>query len=88
MASDVIRSRADFFRVLDEALKGILDRLTKVPNLGAYQIIENELDAMKRWTANGRTPTQDERDRVDIGVITIRELEPAGTDEDQEDPPL
>jgi hypothetical protein len=82
MASDIIKSREDFFRVLDEALAQILERLKKMPNFDPYQMIENELDAMKRWTAGGRTPTEQEREWVDIGVITIRELEPAETGED------
>jgi len=36
-----------------------------------------QLDAMLRWSANDRTPTKDERQRVTIGTVAVRELEPA-----------
>jgi hypothetical protein len=77
MGSQVIQSRADFFRILDEALKEVAVRIPKIPGFEPLESIELQLDAMKRWTVNGRVPTEDERHWVDIGVITIRELEPA-----------
>jgi hypothetical protein len=34
-----------------------------------------QLDAMKRWTANGRNPTRDERRSISINLIVSRELQ-------------
>jgi hypothetical protein len=84
MASDLIRSRNDFHRVLDEALAMVRARIEKVPAYGVYRQIEQELQAMKRWTANDRAPTEDERREITLGPIAIRELEPAETPDDQD----
>jgi len=82
MGSDIIKSRDDFFRVLDDALKKIADRVIKDPSFEPFGAIENQLDAMKRWTAGGREPSEAERQWVDIGVISIRDLEPSETVEE------
>jgi hypothetical protein len=71
-----ITSRADFQRALDEALHEIGDLVKKAPKLAPYEEIEMQLDAMKRWTANGREPTKDERTSITIGLLVIRELDP------------
>jgi hypothetical protein len=84
MSSEVIQSRADFHRVLSVAVRQLSDRMRKTPRFAPYENIELQLDAMRRWTADGRTPTEDERQSIDIGLIAVRELEPADTDEDEE----
>ena len=38
-----------------------------------------QLDAIRRWTDNGRDPTIDERKSITIGMILVRELESAPT---------
>src|SRR5260221_14024460 len=84
MASDVIKNRQDFQRVLDETIRMVGDRIRKLPKFQPYENIEYQLDKMWRWTVNGRTPTADELKQIDIGLIAVRELEPMKeTDEDQ-----
>jgi len=83
MASDVIQSRADFHRVLQEAMKQVGDRIRKQPKLQLWEEIEFQLDAMWRWTQNDRTPTEDERKQISIGLIVIRDMEPIDDPDDQ-----
>lgn len=84
MGSEVIQSRDDFFRVLDETIKMASDRVRKSPKFLPYQDIEFQLDKMWRWTRDGRAPTEEERHSTDLGVIAIREIEPVDTPEDQD----
>jgi hypothetical protein len=71
-----ITSRHDFQLALDEALVKIGELVRHAPKFQPYQEIEIQLDAMKRWTANGREPTEDERKSINIGLTIIRELDP------------
>ncbi len=84
MGSDVIKSRSDFFRILGVTQKAVGDLLRKVPKSETYEMLELQLDAMWRWTAGDRTPTEEERNSIDIGLLAVRELEPANDDEEQE----
>jgi hypothetical protein len=85
MASDVIQSRQDFHRVLQDAIRQVGDRIKKVQGKsGALDEIEFQLDAMWRWTVDDRTPTEDERKEISVGLIAVRELEPVDTPEEQE----
>ncbi len=71
-----IQSRAEFFDVLDRTLDDARRRLAATPRLPAYQSLVAQLEAMKAWTANGREPTPDERGKIRIGLLAIRELDP------------
>jgi hypothetical protein len=84
MASDLINSRADFFRVLDESIQIVEQRLRRAAHPWPYDNIERQLTAMKAWTANGRAPIDSERESIDVGLIALRELEPVDTVEDEE----
>ncbi len=70
-----INSRTDFFQVLGETLTQART-LQQGPAGGFYKQFEVELVAMQEWTANGRTPTLEERKRITIGLIASREIEP------------
>ncbi len=76
-----INSRADFFRVVDEALDMTADRLSQTV-FAPLASIARQLEAIKAWTAGGREPTLDERRKVSIGLIATRELEPAASADD------
>jgi len=76
-----IDSRADFFQLLDECIQLHGRILSSSPQSFALQSIGNQLAAMRRITDQGRTPTDDERTRFNMGLIAARELEPADTDE-------
>ncbi len=71
-----ISSRADFQLALDDAFVAIREWIAKAPRFQTYQEIEVQLGAMKRWTANGRAPTEDERKSITIGPLVLRELDP------------
>ncbi len=76
-----ITSRVDFFRALDEAVRETNDRLAHEPNHPHLEAILVQLDNIKRWTADGREPTEDERYSTTIGQVLFRELESGPTDE-------
>jgi hypothetical protein len=81
MARMFINSRGDFHSVLDQTLAEARGLAAETPGYAPMKIIVRQLEAMKAWTAGGRTPTPEERQRVDIGVIAVRELEPTETPE-------
>ena len=72
-----INSRADFHRVLREALDATQRNLSKQPNYAVMQRVHTELESMKKWTENGREPSKSERKSVDVGLIAAREFENA-----------
>jgi hypothetical protein len=77
-----INSKIDYHRVLNEATIFVrtLERNPHGTSHGtshAIQRIQKELGAMKRWTANGRTPTDVERYSIDIGLTAVREFDGA-----------
>lgn len=70
-----INSRADFQAVLDRA---IADGKVLLIDRSADETIDavvRQLEAVKARSANGRTPTKEERESIDIGVRVSRELE-------------
>ena len=75
-----INSRADFQRMLDEA-REITRRMLKVSMDPTIKVIDTQLDAMQRWTANDREPTADERKTISVGVIAARSLDAEWTDD-------
>ena len=71
-----IRSRKDFQAALAEAIGVVAELVRAAPRFEPYLEIEMQLDAMRRWTADGREPLPDERKSVTIGLVIIRELDP------------
>lgn len=76
MSAWYIKTRAEFFEVLDRALAETKRRRAASPNFPPYQMIERQLEAMKQWTASGRPPTPDEQKMINIGLIAVREIDP------------
>jgi hypothetical protein len=72
---DDINSRKDFFRALSEAQRKVSDALKRMPRDGTLQSTKLQLDAVANWTANGRTPTPEERESTDMGLRMYREFE-------------
>ena len=72
-----IDSRIDYQRVLREAMDIVRGILARTPENGTMQHIDKELDAMRRWTENGREPSHTERSRIDVGLVAVRELSEA-----------
>jgi hypothetical protein len=79
-----LNSRADFFRVLAKALDTARRGLAIEPRSRTTQIALRQLEAMQAWTANGRAPTADEQNRIDVGVLAGRELSDTGRPETEE----
>ncbi len=78
-----IASREDFFRVLSQARAVVKKQLDGAPGDVVFMAIGQQLDAMQEWTADGRTPSEEERARVCIGVIGVRELDGSPNEEVQ-----
>jgi hypothetical protein len=72
-----IQTRADFFDVLEQTRVEVDVIAARGPGFGPLQSVADQLAKMKSQTANGRMPTEDERDAITIGLIAVRELEPA-----------
>ena len=76
-----IDSRVAYHRVLGEAL-GLVQRImTQRPDDEMMQLIFEELNAMRRWSADGRVPTDDERGSINVGLVAVRELSEATGEE-------
>ena len=72
-----LRKRKDFFEVLDETRREAEALAQQMRGFQPMRSIADQLAAMQTMTAGGRTPTEDERDSISIGLIAVRELEPA-----------
>lgn len=75
-----LTNRADFFEVLEKTLVEVSGIAANGPGFGPTKDIADQLAIMKAQTANGRNPTEDERDAITIGLIAVRELEPASSE--------
>lgn len=73
-----ILTTADFRADLEVTLQLARERCASVPDYEVYQRSLMELEALREWTAGGRTPKVEERKRIDIGLVAMRELEPPG----------
>jgi hypothetical protein len=69
-----IASRDDFFRVLAEVQEFMRRLLGYSPDEPTLRSIAGQLEAMRRWTAEGRTPRPEERRSLDFGARGAREL--------------
>jgi hypothetical protein len=69
-----ISSREAFHRVLAETTVIVQGILAQRPEDSTMQRLYEELEAMKRWSNDGREPTDGERGSIDVGLIAAREL--------------
>ena len=72
---DAINSRADFFHLLQIAQAHVVSTLQKRPNDPTLNSVKQQLDAIQTWTANGRHPLKEERERIRMGYQMYREFE-------------
>jgi hypothetical protein len=61
--------------VLDLAKKMTEEKLHDVPSSSIYLHALAQIDFIKRVLMQGRAPTQEERDFIDIGLMAIKELD-------------
>jgi site-specific recombinase XerD len=72
---DRINSRREFFSELAIAQASCRLLIEKYPEDATLVSVRLQLDAISQWTDNGRTPTADERESIDMGIRVFREYE-------------
>jgi hydrogenase maturation factor len=77
MAAWYIKTRAEFFEVLERTIATARQRAAASP-LWAHASILAQLEAMRDWTKGGRAPLAEERARITMGFIAVREFEAEG----------
>jgi hypothetical protein len=70
-----IDNRADFDALLNKATSDGKQLLAKRPGDQTIEVIIRQLEAVATWCAGGRTPSEDERESIDIAVRASREFE-------------
>jgi hypothetical protein len=66
----------EFRRQLAETQAAVDAYLRRVPNWHLGTQVVPQLAALELWTRNGRHPSKRERDRINLGLLTVREIEP------------
>lgn len=61
--------------MLAEAIELARQLVERSNGFEVYAVILRQLEAMSSWTADGRVPTPEERDSIDVGLIAVRELD-------------
>lgn len=72
-----LNNRKDFLRILAHAIAQIDAFAAREPAYPVWQELLQQLRAMRQWTANCSDPKPDQLQRISIGLIAARELEPA-----------
>jgi len=72
-----IDSNAAYRQMLADATEIARRILGRTPENATMQRIGKQLDAMKRWSDNGRKPTDGERRSIDVGLVAAREFSDA-----------
>ncbi|MEY4575988.1 MAG: hypothetical protein RL701_691 [Pseudomonadota bacterium] len=79
-----IDSHAEFQQTLQKALATALHGRAVQPHSPVTINVARQLEAMRQWTANGRSPTEDEQSQIDVGLVASRELSDTGRQETEE----
>lgn len=80
MKPPLITTKAKFREVLGQALAKGTEYAAAVPDDPFQEGILNQLRFMGQFLSEGRTPTYDERQEINIGVIAMRTLEDTDPD--------
>ncbi|MBW2454714.1 MAG: hypothetical protein JRI68_09390 [Deltaproteobacteria bacterium] len=75
-----LTSRDEFHAKLAEMLAEVGRLISERPKNEVLDTIEIQLDAMRRWTADGRTPTKEDRAWPELGPISFTQLDPKQED--------
>jgi ankyrin repeat protein len=68
-------ANASFQEELSEALAIVTKLNERFSGYSVYESIRRQLEALTQWTANGRRPTPQEEQSINVGVIAVRELD-------------
>jgi hypothetical protein len=77
MKTPELNNRDDFFRMLESTTAEIDGLVAREPAYPVWGLLQRQLHAMRMWSADGLTPTPEQRERVWIGLAAERELAPA-----------
>jgi hypothetical protein len=69
-----IESQAEFHSVLHKAIDDGKALLDTRPSDDTIETIVRQLEAIATWSQDGREPSKDERESIDIGARASREL--------------
>lgn len=69
-----LKSFEEFDRLLETTRAEIEKLYGADPMDAAVDSVRAQLDALHGWTRGGRCPSQDEKDRLNFGMIASREL--------------
>ncbi|MEZ4390645.1 MAG: hypothetical protein R3A48_06075 [Polyangiales bacterium] len=70
-----ITSRDEFFVTLERTHARLAEESARTPEYDLWPLMLRQLDAMREWTAGGREPSAEERERVTVGTLAARELD-------------
>lgn len=70
-----VHSRADFFRVLDEAILETSQKIAANPDWAILEVCMQQLMFMRGTTSGGRKPLFEERTKITLGTMLSREME-------------
>jgi hypothetical protein len=70
-----LRTFEEFDALLAYARAQVQKMAEAEPGDGAIASVKRQLDAVYGWTRGGRCPAQDEKDRLNFGLIASRELD-------------
>jgi hypothetical protein len=70
----VIKDRQEFDKYLPDAQAKLNQLIQKVGPDPVLVAVLRQLDAIAQWTANGQNMTQQEKDRIVMGLQAVREM--------------
>jgi hypothetical protein len=70
-----LTSFAQFDRLLDATRAEVARIFLAEPDDGAIISVQRQLEALHRWTRDGRCPSQAEKDQLNFGQIASRALD-------------
>jgi hypothetical protein len=73
--ADPVHSSAEFQRRLAEALEKVSALLAQHAGERELRSIHLQLEALAGWTAGGQKPTQEQKDRLNFGLLASRHLD-------------
>lgn len=71
---------ADLPSLVSTGQKMLSERMSAAPDFAIYESIKNQLEFIRSTVAAGRKPSDDEKERLTIGVYAAREFESSDPD--------
>jgi len=75
-----LNSREEFAAKLQEMLAEVGRLIAEREPNPVLDKVELQLDAVRRWTADGQTPTQEQRRWLELGPYSFSRLDPENKD--------